>query len=213
MASKQLTHVVKLNNLKDRIRAIYGADISLLGNIRDEYIDWFIELQNKKVLAKYGFLTTDLVILDQQNNGGIINSNRFYEVKDLLEKEIDMRLDFVNTRESVFLETDKIEVIIDSFKGIYIKSKDRKYPIETGSQRKKILHTLLANGDSHIATSLEDFRNALNNKNIKSSFLSKEIRHINELFKTNLDMEADLILKVSTGGYALNQKTYSFITN
>jgi len=106
VVDKSQTYFVELINLKKRADfledfPIKEEDIYILVDLRDDYIKWFGNIKEEKEFSKFGSLrTSDFVITDHMKNGGISTSDRYHEVKKLLEKEMDLRIEFFSRIET-----------------------------------------------------------------------------------------------------------------
>jgi hypothetical protein len=104
---------------------------------------------------------------------------------------------------------EKIAIIFDDKKGIYRQdNKDLCYEIEYGSERQKLISYLFPKDRA----SLFDIETDTNREG-KSELIMKEIRKINSLFRTKLDVNEDLIFSIPTGGYCLNKDKFDIRMN
>jgi len=126
-----------------------------------------------------------------------IEINNKEKLKELV---IDKNLEIAQKKDNL------IKIYISELYGIY-KNKSEKfngYRIRSDSQRFKII--LKLNKPKMGAKELGEIIN-----NSSTSFLSKEIKEINENFKHNLDLDSDLIIHFPGGGYGLNYDKYEII--
>lgn len=105
--------------------------------------------------------------------------------------------------------TSKIIIVIDDKKGIYRgDNKDLCYEIEYGSERQKLIAYLFPKD----RVSLSDIE-IQTNRTGKKELIMKEIRQINDLFRTKLDLNKDLISSLPTGGYCLSKDEFDIRMN
>lgn len=119
-----------------------------------------------------------------------------YPHRDLEEQieqyEIDSEYRYTSTPE-------KISIKIDDKKGIYqTKNPEYCYPLDSESQRMKIIKYVLAHEKSGIAN--------LRKETMQSdAVISQEIKRINQTFKIKLHVNHDLIIHLKVRGYSLNK--------
>jgi hypothetical protein len=98
---------------------------------------------------------------------------------------------------------DRIKVIIDDSNGIYQEGKEQlAYSIERISKRMKLIKHLVGKNNCSLAE--------LNRITKQDKVVTmKSIPEINELFRSKLNLNDDLILSIDTGGYSINKEVYS----
>jgi hypothetical protein len=105
--------------------------------------------------------------------------------------------------DSAFTTTpQKVSIKIDDKKGIYQTSNPEYcYPLDSDSQRMKIIKYLLLNEKSGIAN--------LRKETMQSdAVISQEIKRMNQTFKLKLHVNHDLIIHLKTRKYCLNKEKF-----
>jgi len=105
--------------------------------------------------------------------------------------------------ESAFTEIPpKVSIKIDDKKGIYqTKNPEYCYPLDSESQRMKIIKYLLLNEKSGIAN--------LRKLTMQSdAVISQEIKRMNQIFKVKLHVSHDLIIHLKVRAYSLNREYF-----
>jgi len=117
-----------------------------------------------------------------------------HEIEEQIERyEID----------SAFVETPKkISIKIDDKKGIYqTKNPEYCYPLDSETQRMKIVHYLLEHEKSGIA-------NLRKLTGQTDAVISQEIKRMNQTFKIKLHANHDLIIHLKVRAYCLNREYF-----
>jgi hypothetical protein len=123
-----------------------------------------------------------------------------YPHRDLEEKIEQYEID------SAFTEIpQKVSIKIDDKKGIYqTKNPEYCYPLNSESQRMKIIKYVLAHEKSGIAN--------LRKETMQSdAVISQEIKRINQTFKLKLRVNHDLIIHLKVRGYCLNKEFFDIV--
>ena len=115
-----------------------------------------------------------------------------------LEEEIE-RYDI----DSAFVETPKkVSIKIDDKKGIYkVSNPEYCYPLDSETQRMKIVHYLLEHEKSGIA-------NLRKLTGQTDAVISQEIKRMNQTFKIKLHANHDLIIHLKVRAYCLNREYF-----
>jgi hypothetical protein len=120
-----------------------------------------------------------------------------HEIEEQIEQyEID----------SAFTETPpKVSIKIDDKKGIYqTKNPEYCYPLDSESQRMKIIKYILAHEKSGIAN--------LRKLTMQSdAVISQEIKRMNQTFKVKLHVSHPLIIHLKVRGYCLNKEYFDIV--
>ncbi|MCX6715500.1 MAG: hypothetical protein NT077_00600 [Candidatus Taylorbacteria bacterium] len=118
----------------------------------------------------------------------------------LIKKKLELPVITFNGEKPI---SSKIKIIIDDNKGIYQEGKELlAYNIERISKRMKLIKHLVAKDNC----SLSELNGITRQDKIVTM---KSIPEINELFKSKLDLNDDLILSIDTGGYSINKDVYA----
>ena len=131
MASKLQKYFVELINLRKEVNAlketsINGDDLMFLAGLRDKYIKWFYVVIKEKKLNKFASVYAfDLSISDLIKNGGVGSVARYFEVKDLLQKEINSCVEFFSR-----IETMPITIKVPVLSTNNTHKKESKFPIK-----------------------------------------------------------------------------------
>lgn len=118
------------------------------------------------------------------------------ELEERIEQyEIDSEFTYTSTPQ-------KISIKIDDKKGIYqIDNPEYCYPLDSGSQRMKIIKYLLLHEKSGIAN--------LRKQTMQSdAVISQEIKRMNQTFKIKLRVNHDLIIHLKVRAYSLNRDRF-----
>lgn len=150
----------------------------------------FGDFEPAKILwtrLKYHFSIDDIAVYMEKLHAGL--------VKKTLELPV---IKFQEEKAS-----DRIKIVIDDQKGIYQDGKEQMaYSIERISKRMKLIKHLVAKDICSLAE--------LNRITRQDKVVTmKSIPEINELFKSKLDLNDDLILSIDTGGYSINKDVYA----
>lgn len=106
--------------------------------------------------------------------------------------------------DSAFTTTpQKVSIKIDDKKGIYqTNNPEYCYPLDSESQRMKIIRYLLAHEKSGVAN--------LRKQTMQSdSVISQEIKRMNQTFKIKLHVNHDLIIHLKVRAYCLNREKFN----
>jgi len=206
MASKIQTYFVYLINLQRQNNAleeisVESKDLMDLADLRDKYIKWLLDIRKEKEFEKLGSLhADDSIISDHMKNGSVGNTDRYFYVKELLQKEIALRVEFFSRLELVPKLINKILIKIEQEKKeVSIENNGRilKYPFRKSdgmSKRFEYLVTIAQNpkvGARKLSTTT--YQN-----------ISSEISEINKNIKEALKLKKDLIVNERNSGYQIN---------
>ncbi len=101
----------------------------------------------------------------------------------------------------------KRKIIIDDKKGIYRDDNpELNYKIKKDSKRFQIINFLIAKDKTAISEMEKEVKQ-------EPTLIIKEIKKINELFRTQLKVSDDLVIHYPTGGYALNKDEFEIRIN
>ena len=160
----------------------YLTDIffsSVFGNIEPAKLFW--------TKFKYLCFTDNVAVYMEKLHSGLIKKKLELPVIQFKEEKAD----------------DRIKIVIDDKKGIYQEGKEQlAYSIARISKRMKLIKHLISKDNC----SLSELNRITKQDKVVTM---KSIPEINDLFKSKLDLNDDLILSVDTGGYSINKNVYS----
>lgn len=150
----------------------------------------FGDFEPAKILwtrLKYHFSIDDIAVYMEKLHAGLVKKTLELPVIKFQEEKVD----------------DRIKIVIDDSKGIYQEGKEQMaYSIERISKRMKLIKHLATRDNCSLAE--------LNRVTRQDKVVTmKSIPEINELFKSKLGLNADLILSIDTGGYSINKDVYA----
>jgi hypothetical protein len=128
--------------------------------------------------------------------------SRFPEIyKKIVAEPSPSQVEEKNIQPEVASEGQKRTIIISADDGIYCNKESKKpnYAIK-GKKRTKLINAL--KGGKVTGSFLADHLG----QDLQT--ISKEVGKINELFRKNLQLQNDLIVRVETGGYKLNREKF-----
>lgn len=162
--------------------AEYFTDIffsSVFGDFEPAKVFW--------TRLKYHFSIDDIAIYMEKLHAGLIKKT--------------LELPVIKFQEE--MASNKIKIVIDDNKGIYRDGKEQMaYSIERISKRMKLIKHLISKDNC----SLSELNRITKQDKVVTM---KSIPEINELFKSKLDLNDDLILSIDTGGYSINKDIYA----
>ena len=134
-----------------------------------------------------------------------VKSNDAYSWLDILKyphRELEEQIEQYEI-DSVFTEIPKkVSIKIDDKKGIYQTSNPEYcYPLDSDSQRMKIIKYLLLHEKSGIANLRKETMQT-------DAVISQEIKRMNQTFKLKLHVNHDLIIHLKTRAYCLNKEYF-----
>lgn len=150
----------------------------------------FGDFEPAKILwtrLKYHFSIDNIAVYMEKLHAGLVKKTLELPVIKFQEEKVD----------------DRIKIVIDDNKGIYQEGQEHlAYSIERISKRMKLIKYLVARDICSLAE--------LNRVTRQDKVVTmKSIPEINELFKSKLDLNDDLILSIDTGGYSINKDVYA----
>lgn len=147
----------------------------------------FVTILN--TLKKDGYIAKFINISDPEDDQLCIGSNLVICDLELSQNFSELYHGIITNNKDY--PNNKTKINISKDKGIYIND-NLKYAIRRGSKREMLL------------MSLRGAKTSLKISDMKINNPIKEIREINNNFKTNLEIDNDLIVHIDTGGYRLN---------
>lgn len=106
MVSKLQKYFNDLINLQRKLYSfkvsnVTGDDFMALADLRDAYITWLCSLKEEEDFNRYGSIfASNNTISDFGNNGGVVTIDRYLKVKEILEKEMNLRVEFFTRLET-----------------------------------------------------------------------------------------------------------------
>ena len=134
--------------------------------------------------------------------GYSFNQKQYPMYMEKIHSLLTQKLLEIHTKKPLTVENSKINIIIDSKKGIYQASNDKlSYKIDKISKRLKLIKYLAVKDNCRIS----ELEGAMNQT--KSSLITA-IAGINKMFRKETGLVDDLVVHIDTGGYSLNKEIF-----